>query len=117
MSGDEIQIRGLQLRVHVGVPEHERRTAQTVEADIVMRTAASFEVMGDELPATVDYEAVAARIRALAGGRPRKLIETLAAEIADCVLREFGAASVAVEVRKRILPGVGHVAVKLERAR
>lgn len=117
MSEDEIHIRGLQLRVRIGVPEAERASLQTLEADIVMQTTGHFEDIRDDLIATIDYEAVAMRIRGLAAERPRKLIETLATDIADCVLREFGARRVVVELRKRVLPGVDHVAVKLERSR
>ncbi|MFZ4594779.1 MAG: hypothetical protein ACOYOF_11015 [Verrucomicrobiaceae bacterium] len=47
--------------------------------------------------------------------RGRHLIETLAAEMAHLVLTQFGALSVKIELRKRILPGTDAVAVRLER--
>ncbi|WP_395746214.1 dihydroneopterin aldolase [Prosthecobacter sp.] len=112
---DEIRISALRLTTHIGVPEEERAESQVLEADITLRIAARFEEMEDELAATIDYAAVAARLQALAAERPRRLIETLAAEMAACVLGEFKAAGVSIELRKRILPDTDHVAVRLER--
>ncbi len=115
MSSDEIIIRGLLLPVSIGVPDAERAVPQTLEADVLMRLPARCEDLGDEVARTIDYEAVAGRIREIAASRPRKLIETLAADIAACVIGEFRAASVVVEIRKRILPQTDHVAVRIER--
>ncbi|MDB6004846.1 MAG: dihydroneopterin aldolase [Prosthecobacter sp.] len=112
---DEIHISSLRLTTHIGVPEAERAASQVLEADITLRIAGSFEAMNDDLAATIDYAAVAARLQALAAERPRRLIETLAAEMAACVLEEFKAAGVTIELRKHILPDTDHVAVRLVR--
>lgn len=112
---DTIHLRGLDLPVQIGVPEEERAGWQTLQADVSLRPGICFEEMRDDLARTVDYAAVALRLRSLAAEKPRRLIETLAAEIAECVLKEFGAVEVAVELRKRILPGCDHVAVRLSR--
>lgn len=112
---DQIHLRGLELHTHIGVPDEERADAQTLHADVSFEIRAPFESMEDDLAATVDYAAVSTRLRALAASRPRKLIETLAAEMAECLLREFGAVSVTLELRKRILPETDHVAVSLTR--
>lgn len=115
MTHDEIKIIGIDLPVHIGVPDEERAVLQTVQADVIMRLRTPCEQLRDDLAGTIDYQSVANRLRALAAERPRRLIETLAADIAGCVLQEFGAAAVTVEIRKRILPGVDHVAVRLHR--
>lgn len=112
---DEIRISALRLTTHIGVPEEERATSQVLEADITLRIAGRFEGMMDDIAATIDYAAVAARLQALAAERPRRLIETLAAEMAACVMGEFQAAGVSIELRKHILPGTDHVAVRLVR--
>ncbi len=112
---DEICINGLRLTTHIGVPEEERAASQVLEADITIRIASRFEAMGDAISATIDYASVATRLQTLAAERPRQLIETLAAELADCVLQEFKAAGVTLELRKRILPDTNHVAVRLVR--
>ncbi|WP_395751060.1 dihydroneopterin aldolase [Prosthecobacter sp.] len=112
---DEIHLSALRLTTHIGVPEEERAGSQVLVADVVLRVRSRFEAMNDEISATIDYAAVAARLQALAAERPRRLIETLAAEMAACVLEEFGAAGVTIELRKHILPDTEHVAVRLVR--
>jgi 7,8-dihydroneopterin aldolase/epimerase/oxygenase len=115
INPDCIHLRGLELPTRIGVPDEERAGWQTLQADITLRLSARFESMYDELAGTVDYAAVAVRVRALAAEKPRALIETLASEIAQCLLQEFAVASVTLELRKRILPGTDHVAVSLTR--
>ena len=114
---DEIIIRGIDLPVSIGVPEAERATLQVLLADVSLRPMTAFAEMQDDLAKTIDYDAVTQRLRALAAAHSRCLIETLAAEMAEVVLAEFGAAWVCVELRKRILPGVDHVAVRTTRSR
>jgi dihydroneopterin aldolase len=112
---DEIHLSALRLTTHIGVPEEERAGSQVLVADIILRTARRFEAMSDDISATIDYAAVATRLQELAAERPRRLIETLAAEMAACLLEEFRAAGVTIELRKHILPDTEHVAVRLVR--
>ena len=112
---DQIHLTGLQLRCHIGVPDEERAEAQLLHADIVLHLRGRFEDMADELSRTIDYAAVATRLEQVAAARPRRLIETLAAELAHVVLEEFAAAQVEITLRKRILPQTDHVAVRLVR--
>lgn len=112
---DEIHLHGLDLPVRIGVPEEERADWQTLQADVTIRLTGRFEAMQDDLTRTIDYSQVAIRLRAIAAERPRQLIETLAAEMSQCILSEFGAGGVTVALRKRILPGCDHVAVSLTR--
>ncbi len=113
---DEIRLIGLDLPAHIGVPDEERALAQNLHADVILELMPGCEELKDDLARTIDYAAVAQRFRQLASATPRRLIETLAADIAECALREFGAICVTVEIRKRILPGVDHVAVRLTRS-
>lgn len=109
---DEIVIQGLQVSACVGVPDAERAMSQQLEMNLAIQPRLSFSHMEDNLLLTVDYDSVAQRVAALAAERPRRLIETLAAEIAQTLLQEFRAHSVMVEVRKFILPQTRYVAVK-----
>jgi dihydroneopterin aldolase len=115
MPPDEIHLSGLELPTRIGVPAEERAGWQTLSAHITLRLAGRCEDCEEDLSRTIDYAAVAARLRQLAAERPRKLVETLAAEMSRCLLSEFGAKSVIVEIRKRILPGTDWVAVRIER--
>ncbi len=112
---DEIRLHGVDLPVQIGVPEEERADWQTLQADISLGLERTFESMEDDLSQTIDYSAVALRMKALAAAKPRRLIESLAAEMTQVLLAEFGANTATVTLRKRILPGCDHVAVSLTR--
>jgi phosphoglycolate phosphatase len=114
---DVIEIRRLRISTLIGVPEEERATPQEVLVSVEMRPVRAFADLGDEVARTVDYDLVARRIRALAGERPRKLIETLADEIADTLVREFGVGEAGVTIEKFILPDTECVAVRTSRCR
>lgn len=114
---DELRITGIELDTIIGVPDEERAGAQTLWADVAMRLNQRCEQMADDLSSTVDYAAVTEAVRELARSRPRRLIETLASDIAACVLEFPHVETVTVEVRKRILPRVAHVAIRVERVR
>jgi dihydroneopterin aldolase len=114
---DQIFIQGLELPTQIGVPDEERASWQSLKVDLALSLRGRVENFGDDLSATVDYDAVAKQVRALAAERPRKLIETLAAEIAQTLLETRPIYGVDVTLRKRILPGVDHVAVKISRFR
>jgi dihydroneopterin aldolase len=114
---DRILINGLELPVQIGVPDEERAGWQTLRADLELELVGRVEDFGDDLSATVDYDAVAREIRQLAAERPRRLIESLAGEIAQAVLVRPLVCGVLVTIRKRILPGVDDVAVRIHRAK
>ena len=115
-SPDEIRLAALELRCHIGVPDAERAQPQLLQADVVIHSAVRFEAMADEIASTIDYAAVAIRLQEIAAERPRQLIETLAADLAACILEEFRAPGVEITIRKRILPCTDHVAVRLTRS-
>ena len=112
---DCIVIEQLELSAHIGVPDDERATPQRLAVSLRLEVERGFRELGDDLRNTVDYFAVCQAVKALAGARPRRLIETLAEEIAAAVLRDFAVAAVEVELRKFILPDTAFVAVKLRR--
>lgn len=116
-TDDSIEIYGLSVSSRIGVPDSERAEPQDLLVDLVIHPLRSFHFLPDQIEATVDYHAIVVRIEQIATVRPRNLIETLADEIADTVLREFSVARVAVTVRKFILPQTQHVAVRCVRSR
>jgi dihydroneopterin aldolase len=112
---NEICINGLRLNCHVGVPDEERAVIQELLMDIVLRPSASWENLADDLDGTIDYAAVVGDLEELAAKSPRRLIETLAIEAADMLLKKHPLASVRVSVEKFILPQTRSVAVVLEK--
>jgi dihydroneopterin aldolase len=105
---DRIELRGLRVTAVVGVLAEEQARPQPLELDVDLLVDLSEAGAEDELSATVDYSAVCDLVvEVLAGGRPR-LLERLAAEVAEEILRLDGRVE-AVEVAVRKLrPPVPH---------
>jgi dihydroneopterin aldolase len=112
---DTIHIADLELSSEIGVPDVERTHPQRLTVNLTLEPRYGFEHLNDEIENTVDYFQVARLVQALARSRPRKLIETLAEEIAAELLKSFPLREVQVELRKYILPDTAHVAVRIRR--
>lgn len=113
---NKIIIKDLEVFYHVGVPDEERAQPQRLLITVEMEHDFSEAARTDELKGTIDYFAVSQRLLKLGDGRSWKLIETLAGEIADLVLREYHAVGVTVQVKKFIIPQTRFVAVKISRS-
>lgn len=117
MSEDEIRIEELELMARVGVPEEERAQPQRLVVILTLQPQSSFAKLGDDLARTVDYALVCEELRRFVAGRRANLIETLAHEMAEHLLREFELVRVELELRKFILPETRYVAVRVVRER
>jgi dihydroneopterin aldolase len=117
MMPDEIVVAGLELMAHIGVPDVEREQPQRLTLWLVIEPAIGFGDLADDVTRTVDYAKVCERVRGLVAARPWVLIETLAAEIADAILREFACVQVRAELRKFVLADTEYVAARLTRRR
>ena len=89
------------------------RLSISVELDLDTAQA----VATDDLAQTVDYFALAQRIKELGADREWRLIEKLAADVATLAMSDPRVQAARVEVRKFILPDARHVAVRTERRR
>jgi 7,8-dihydroneopterin aldolase/epimerase/oxygenase len=114
---DKITICDLEVFYHVGVPDDERAREQRLLVTVEMTHDLSVAVASDNLSGTIDYYAVAQRLQRFGEGRSWKLIERLAADIAEMILSDFRAQVVVVEVKKFILPDARHVSVTVTRSR
>lgn len=114
---DEIEIRRLKVHAHIGVPDEERSAPQVLLITARLIPSQGFDGLADEISHTLDYHAIAIQIQELAAARPRKLIETLATELCDFLLRNHPLAKVAISIEKHILPDTECVAVHIERSR
>jgi len=110
-----ITIVDLEVFYRVGVPEAERTKPQRLLLTVEMDCDFSVAAKSDNIRDTVDYFAVSQRLLKFGEGRSWKLIEKLAADIADMILAEFKPQSVTVEVKKFPVPQARHVSVKLTR--
>ena len=103
----------LKLSCHLGVPEAERRKAQTVLCTAVFPVPSlSRAAAGDDLRKTVDYHALSNLLRAEACRIPRKLLERLATDLARVAVRRFRLPWIEIELKKFILPETRHVSLR-----
>ena|ERR1051325_3481441 len=112
---DKIIISDLEVYYHLGVPEEEREKAQRLLVSVEIEHDFKKAAASDSIEDTINYYAVCQRLLHFGNGRQWKLIETLASEIADTILKEHQAKTVAVEVKKFIIPQTQYVAVALKR--
>ena len=112
---DQIIVRGLRLKCLIGVPEEERKERQELRAHLTL-TVPDFP-SSDDIAGTVDYQAVSDQVQEVAERGERKLIETLAQDIAQDVLENFPVNAIRVELEKFILPETDWVGVVIERNR
>lgn len=110
-AADAIRINGLELPCHIGWPDDERASLQTLKADVVMHAPVPFAETAEDLSNSIDYDAVARRLVTLAAEKPVKLVETLAHKLATACVQEFGAPSATVTLYKFILPNTDSIAV------
>src|SRR6266568_3357398 len=98
---DRIVLEGMSFTGRHGVRPAEREHAQDFEVDIDMEADLAGPGSTDRIEDTVDYRAAHAIAKQTIEGESVKLLETLAARIADRVLTLPGVAAVSVRVAKR----------------
>lgn len=109
----EISIVDLEVFYRVGVPDAERCQSQRLLLTVEMECECSKAAKSDAIADTIDYFAVSQRLLKFGEGREWRLIEKLAADIADMILAEFKPQSVTVQVKKFPIPQARQVSVKL----
>lgn len=101
---DRIHLRGLTVRGHHGVFEQERRDGQEFVVDITVWVDLDRAAASDDLTDTLDYGELAKRAADILGGPPRKLIESVAADIAEDVMSDERVHAVEVTLHKPQAP-------------
>ena len=114
-SAQRVLVRGLEVWSTIGVPDAEREQPQRLLIDLEVVPAAEFRDLDDEIERAVDYHALALRVKDVAGQGERRLIETLAVDIADVALKDRKIERLKVRIRKFILPDTEFVGVELVR--
>jgi len=112
----KISIVDLEVFYRVGVPDAERAQPQRLLLTVAMETDFAAAAQSDGIVDTIDYFTVTQRLLQLGQGREWRLIEKLAVDVADLVLKDFHPQSVFVEVKKFIIPQARYVAVSLTKA-
>lgn len=111
---DRISLVDLELMTPIGVPDAERAAPQRILATVEIQCDVSHVAKTDDLKGAIDYAVIAQEIRTLAK-TPRKTLERLTEDIAQCVLRHKNALGVTVTTKKFILTDAKEVSMTIER--
>ena len=113
---DLIRVIDLEVFAHIGVPDAERRDAQRLLVSLELSIDSFSHAAGtDNLAWTINYGDVVERVKNLTAKRERKLLETLAEEMAFDLLKGFPIKRITLEIKKFVLPDAQYVSVKIER--
>jgi dihydroneopterin aldolase len=115
-----IALEGIELWGHCGMTAEERVVGQRLVVDVRLRPQAAHALGSDDLADTVDYGAATAIVEAAVAAGTYKLIERLAAVIADDLLALLPVDEAHVTVRKPAPPvgvPVGAALVEVSRHR
>jgi len=114
---DIIRVVDLEVFANVGVPDAERRDRQRVLVTLEMGIDSFTHAAGtDNIAWTINYADVVEHVKVVTARRARKLLETLAEDLAFDLLKTFPIKKITIEVKKFILPDTQYVSVKIERA-
>lgn len=113
-----IRLTDVRVPLSIGWSEQERRTPQPIRFDVEIALATPPRaITTDALRDTVDYAAIAALIRNIAGAKPVRLLERLAGEVAEAIRAELPpGARLRLRVTKQlpeITGGHGSAAIEL----
>jgi dihydroneopterin aldolase len=93
-----VEVAALELHGHHGASDEEQERGQRFLLDV--RLDVSDAALSDRLEDAVDYRDVVRCIRDVSDGRRFRLLEALAAAVADAIMERFAVERVRVRVRK-----------------
>ena len=89
MEEDSIEIKNLEAGARLGITGIGRREMQKISICLRLMPDYSLSGLADDIKRTVNYETVSQRVIELAALGERKLIETLAEDVAVMLLDQF----------------------------
>ncbi len=116
---DRIVLEGMSFQGRHGVRPAEREQPQEFKVDVEVDSDLSAAGNSDRIEDTVDYRQVRAITKEVIEGESQKLLETLAARIADRVLQlpRVGGVSVRISKRPESMQPIVAAAVRINRTR
>ena len=112
---DKLIIHDLVTECRLGVYDWEQAKPQTVWISLELAIDAAEAAAGDDLSKAVDYGRLVSSVKQLVEHKAYRLMETMADEVAQLVLKEFATPRVTVRIKKRALPGMDYAAVDVTR--
>ena len=120
MAQDVIKITGIKTFGYHGVFENEKKSGQDFFIDIEYRYETSQAIAKDEIEKAIDYGAVISKVKSIVEAESKNLIETVADEIAQDLLRDLKIEWVKVTLHKPHAPveiSFKDIAVVVERSK
>jgi 2-amino-4-hydroxy-6-hydroxymethyldihydropteridine diphosphokinase len=115
---DKVFIEGLEIEALIGIYDWERRIRQPLVFDLEMAFDNRGPAASDDIADTLDYKAVSKRLVGFVSESSCGLVETLAEQCAQLVLREFAVEWLRLKLRKPgAVRGARAVGVEIERGR
>ncbi len=87
---DIVYIRELEVETVIGIYDWEREIRQTVSLDLEMGTDINAAASTEDIDNTLNYKSVSDRLIDFISESEFLLVETMAQQIADIVMNEFG---------------------------
>ena len=113
---DRIFLRGLKIETVIGIFDWERSVKQTVVFDLEMAADISKAALSDSIEDTLNYKSIAKRLIEFVGNSKFHLVETLAEQSAQMVLKEFNVSWLRLTLNKTgAVRGARDVGVIIER--
>jgi len=104
-----ISLENIRLYGYHGASENERELGQRFEIDVEITADLADAVRSDDMRRTVNYEEVYRLVESEVVGQRYHLLEAMADKICRDVMRQFGATSVTVRIRKPSVPIAGSI--------
>lgn len=120
MSRDRIRLVNMRFYGYHGVDDSERRLGGKFALDVELVRDLNAAGRTDDLTQTVDYKAVYDLVRRVEAGKNYLLLEALAHDVAEAILKHFAADEVTIRARKQSVPLGGlvdYVEVEITRSR
>jgi dihydroneopterin aldolase len=117
---DRVELTGIEVFARHGVFDFEQERAQMFLVDVTAHLDLSRAGATDDLADTLDYGLLASEVREVVGGETHKLIERVAARVAETVLAHAQVDRVVVTIHKPDAPvdvALKDVSVTVERLR
>ena len=113
---DIIFIQGLKVDTVIGIYDWERKIRQEIVLDIEMSADILTAASTDHIDQALNYKDICKRLKNFVGGSEFQLVETLAEEICQIIIKEFGVQWVKLKLNKgEAITGAEGVGVIIER--
>ncbi|MDH5600585.1 MAG: dihydroneopterin aldolase [Gammaproteobacteria bacterium] len=113
---DIIFLNDLKIETIIGIYDWERETRQTISLDLEMATDIREAAKTDDIEKTLDYKAVSKRLISFVENSDYFLVERLAEECAQIILKEFNVPWVRLRLNKgEAISGASGVGILIER--